>query len=65
MKQKNSNCLTKQCKVCKEVKYDRHRPNPEISETPVPNIRVTQITLTYSRQKKKLALTTIDKFFNQ
>jgi len=35
MKQKVTN-LVKQCKVCKEGKYDRHPPNPEITETPIP-----------------------------
>jgi len=27
--------IVKQCRLCKEEKYDRHPPNPEISKTPI------------------------------
>lgn len=35
MKKKIEN-LEKQCKVCREEKYDRHPTNPVLEQTPIP-----------------------------
>jgi len=61
MKQKVTN-LVKQCKVCKEGKYDRHPPNPEITETPIPEYPGHVIHIDIFSTERKLALTAIDKF---
>lgn len=61
MKQKIAT-LIKQCQVCKEVKYDRHPPNPEIAETPIPEYPGHTIHIDIFSTERKLVLTAIDKF---
>lgn len=54
--------LIKKCRICKEQKYDRHPPNPEIKETPIPQYpgQIIQIDMYFT--EKVLVLTAIDKF---
>jgi len=61
MKQKIAN-IVKQCKICKETKYDRHPPNPEIRETPIPEYPGHIIHIDIYSTEKQLVLTAIDKF---
>lgn len=54
--------LVKQCKVCKEAKYDRHPPNPELQETPTPEYPGHILHIDIYSTERQLVLTAIDKF---
>lgn len=60
MKKKIEN-LVKQCKVCKEEKYD-NTTNPVLEQTPIPEYPGQIIHIDIYSTEKKLVLTAIDKF---
>lgn len=54
--------IIKLCSVCKEQKYDRHPPKPEIKPTPIPEYPGQIIHIDIFATEKKLVLTALDKF---
>lgn len=61
MKTKITN-IVKQCRVCKEEKYDRRPTNPSLKETPIPEYPGHIIHIDIYSTEKHLVLTAIDKF---
>lgn len=54
--------IVKQCRICKEQKYDRHPNNPVLKTTPIPQYpgHIVHIDIYYSNNR--IILTAIDKF---
>lgn len=52
----------RQCSTCREHKYDRHPPKPQIQETPIPQSPGEIVHVDIYSTDKKLILTAIDKF---
>lgn len=61
MKAKIENII-KQCKVCKEHKYNRHPNKPKLLETPIPQYPGEIVHIDIYTTEKHLVLTALDKF---
>lgn len=54
--------IIKQCRICKEQKYERHPNKPKIQETPIPQFPGQIVHFDIYSTDSKLILTGIDKF---
>ncbi|GBO99953.1 Retrovirus-related Pol polyprotein from transposon opus [Eumeta japonica] len=54
--------IVKQCKTCKEQKYDRHPSKPLLNETPIPEYPGQIVHLDIYLTNQNTVLTAIDKF---
>lgn len=54
--------IVKLCSVCREQKYDRHPPKPELKPTPIPTYPGEIVHVDIFSTEKKLVLTALDKF---
>lgn len=56
------NKIVKQCNICKLNKYERHPPNPEVKETPIPQFPGQILHVDIYLVEKRYVLTALDKF---